>query len=829
MDPTTHAATSSTGSGGPSRGGRRGGRAGSQAGEGGVSKGRNGGRSNGNGNGTGGGRSAGNGNSTGGEVPREGQARTRRSHGKGKAGNRQGNEGNTTVRVGQSAPVLQTASGDNNEASDPDSPVCFICANQVKYTAIPPCNHETCHVCSLRMRALYKSKACAHCRTESDYVIFTKDAEKSFEDFSDSDIYSLKEQFGIKFELQEIEEDTNALLRFNCPDKSCERSCLGWPDLYRHVKVEHNRVMCELCTTNKKVFTTEHELFTPNELRRHERHGDDKPGSESQSGFKGHPDCGFCKQRFYSMDELFAHCREKHERCFICDRNSTSSNVQYYVDYQSVEEHFKRDHFVCPDDECLEKKFVVFENEIDLKAHQLSVHPNGLTKNARRDARRIDMSHFQVAESSRDGGRRRGRGGQDRDNGSGRGRQEIDVPIRTEQNLSRAEIAYHRTQQLGIQSAQSTTSRTFGGQLTEPAFAANPSAAASSRTAPQTLVGEDTVRPVRHVPGNIPAVPININDSTTFPSLSTTPPPVNSVPTAPRPAPATAPRPTPAEAFPALPGARRPTAPASQPKPYRPAPASPGISSNAFPSLNATVRIKPARPSGRPPAPAESSEVSRSDQWPGLGGAGSSRVPTGQWSRPNVAIPPGSNLSKEERDNAAVLDRASKMLGFDQDRIREFRGYVSRYNREQEPDSDGLISNLWRLFKMEKANARQVTEFGTLITELASIYENESKQKKLRQSWNTRKLIIEEDNKAPLRRPTVDYPDLPTSSTKKYPMVNGKNKTPTLNAWSSGNGNTSGASTTQSRSSASSDMEEATSNAKGKGKKVLHFGLKAQV
>lgn len=505
-------------------------------------------------------------------------------------------------------------------------------------------------------------------------------------------------------------------------------------------------IFSELCTTNKKVFTTEHELFTPNELKRHERHGDDKPGSDSQSGFTGHPECGFCKERFYSMDELFGHCREKHERCFICDRNSTTPNVQYYINYQSVEEHFKRDHFVCPDDECLEKKFVVFENEIDLKAHQLEVHPNGLTKNARRDARRIDMSHFQVAESSRDGGRRRGRGGRDRDNGSGRGRQEIDIPIRTEQNLSRAEIAYHRTQQLGIQSAQSTTSRTFGGQLSEPAFAASPSADASSRTAPQTLVGEDSERPARYVPGNIPALPINIRDDTTFPSLGTTPPPVSAAPAASRPAPATAPRPTPAEAFPALPGARRPTAPASLPKPYRPAPASPGISPTAFPSLNATVRINKPRPSGRSPAPAEPSEVSTTEQWPGLGGAGSSRVPTGQWSRPNVAIPAGSNLSKEERDNAAVLDRASKMLGFDQERIHEFRGYVSRYNREQEPDSDALIGNLWRLFRMEKANARQITEFGTLITELASIYENESKQKKLRQSWNTRKLIIEVSN-----------------------------------------------------------------------------------
>ena len=42
--------------------------------------------------------------------------------------------------------------------------LCFICASPIEHTAIAPCNHRTCHICSLRLRALYKSKACAHCR-----------------------------------------------------------------------------------------------------------------------------------------------------------------------------------------------------------------------------------------------------------------------------------------------------------------------------------------------------------------------------------------------------------------------------------------------------------------------------------------------------------------------------------------------------------------------------------------------------------------------------------------------------------------------------------------
>lgn len=50
-----------------------------------------------------------------------------------------------------------------NEDAD-DGEVCFICASNVAHTAVWPCNHRTCHICSLRLRALYKAKTCAHCR-----------------------------------------------------------------------------------------------------------------------------------------------------------------------------------------------------------------------------------------------------------------------------------------------------------------------------------------------------------------------------------------------------------------------------------------------------------------------------------------------------------------------------------------------------------------------------------------------------------------------------------------------------------------------------------------
>lgn len=40
-----------------------------------------------------------------------------------------------------------------------------------------------------------------------------------------------------------IFEDTVLLLRYNCPDEDCDVACLGWPDLHRHVKSKHNKMM----------------------------------------------------------------------------------------------------------------------------------------------------------------------------------------------------------------------------------------------------------------------------------------------------------------------------------------------------------------------------------------------------------------------------------------------------------------------------------------------------------------------------------------------------------------------------------------------------------
>ena len=323
-------------------------------------------------------------------------------------------------------------------------------------------------------------------------MIFTDNAEKQYQDFEEKDLTRTDENLGIKYERDAIVEDTVLLLRYNCPDKDCDVACFGWPDLHRHVKTKHGKVMCDLCTRNKKVFTHEHELFTFGELRKHEKFGDDNPGAIDQSGFKGHPECGFCRLRFYGDDELYTHCREKHERCHICDRRNGGRNPQYYRNYQELEKHFADVHFVCLDAECQANKTNVFESEMDLKAHQLSEHPNGMSKDVRRDARVVNLSGFDVRTpyqpSRRTGG------------GRGRDPNAEPLPMSSAQPLSRAELAYQR--QMAIQNAAPTpqpapSPRAQHARPTQQAPPSEPPSldtlSLSSNTTPQ-----DRARTLRH-------------------------------------------------------------------------------------------------------------------------------------------------------------------------------------------------------------------------------------------------------------------------------------------------------------------------------------------
>ena len=84
----------------------------------------------------------------------------------------------------------------------------------------------------------------------------------------------------------------------------------------------------DLCIRNKKVFSHEHALYPPHLLAAHlpsmpfrGRGGKPPPPPEQIDGGI-HPLCEFCRECFFSSDELYPHMRERHEECFVCKRNN---------------------------------------------------------------------------------------------------------------------------------------------------------------------------------------------------------------------------------------------------------------------------------------------------------------------------------------------------------------------------------------------------------------------------------------------------------------------------------------------------------------------------
>ncbi|GEM11881.1 zinc finger protein [Rhodotorula toruloides] len=347
--------------------------------------------------------------------------------------------------------------------TEQDGTLCFICAEPVQYWAVGPCNHRTCHTCSIRLRALYKKKECTFCK------------------------------LGILFESRAQLDDTLSLLRFNCPYKpnhsdpvsaapdspaeACPHILSGWSDLKRHVRSSHHCTLCDLCCSNKKIFAHEHELFAMS------AGGDPRGRKETELDLHletQHSMCGFCKRWFYDSDGLYKHCREHHEECFICVRQGIRH--QYHLNYDRLEQHFKADHFLCPHPDCLAQKFVVFESELDLQAHALEVHGVGtFDQKARKEARRIE-THFvySTGESSarNDGGRRRAGPG-------GRAPAASFVePTRDDVRGTPPGTVERRIPGLGAPVASGSGSRAsrFGGQLTAEA-----SPPASGATTPTSL------------------------------------------------------------------------------------------------------------------------------------------------------------------------------------------------------------------------------------------------------------------------------------------------------------------------------------------------------
>ncbi|KAK4406888.1 E3 ubiquitin-protein ligase hel2 [Sesamum angolense] len=269
---------------------------------------------------------------------------------------------------------------------------CAVCAESLEWVAYGACGHkDVCSTCVARLRFICDDRRCCICKTEAGVVFITKalgDYTKTISDFSllPSEVKEGRVgQYWYHEDTQALFDDLDhykmikAMCRLSCSvcdkmedqqdDSSRRRAKFrNIEQLKGHLFHKHRLLMCSLCLEGRKVFICEQKLYTRSQLTQHINTGDSEvDGSESErGGFTGHPMCEFCRTPFYGDNELYTHMSTEHYTCHICQRQHPGQ-YEYYKNYDDLEMHFRRDHFLCEDEGCLGKKFIVFQSEAELK------------------------------------------------------------------------------------------------------------------------------------------------------------------------------------------------------------------------------------------------------------------------------------------------------------------------------------------------------------------------------------------------------------------------------------------------------------------------------
>jgi hypothetical protein len=280
------------------------------------------------------------------------------------------------------SPKQEEASTQNNKRSpkQEEGPTqdCIICAYPIegkeRLRTLTTCEHTEpiCSICFLRIRALQRNFHCPTCKREIDNVICTEIGETShFNDYQIWNNNTIDETFvfdakgQIFFPKEYYQNKIKKLWIFQCP--LCQQTRRDLKQLRGHMINEHNMHMCNLCGEFKQVFPQEHKMYTQQHYDQHLRKGD-------KDGSNGHPLCEFCRKRFYDSTALFIHLTKDHFTCHLCEQQGIK--FKYFNQYPELEAHFHQGHFLCDDPSCLEKRYIVFKNEIDLFSHRKNYHPH---------------------------------------------------------------------------------------------------------------------------------------------------------------------------------------------------------------------------------------------------------------------------------------------------------------------------------------------------------------------------------------------------------------------------------------------------------------------
>ncbi|KAL8224791.1 hypothetical protein R6Q57_017348 [Mikania cordata] len=275
---------------------------------------------------------------------------------------------------------------------------CAVCAETLEWVAYGRCGH--------------KEALGDYTKTISDFSVFPSESKEGR-----SGPYMYHEDTQSYFDDLDQYNMIKAMCRLSCSvcDKMEEipgSKSMRKPkfrdinQLKGHLFHQHQLIMCSLCLEGRKVFICEQKLYSKAQLKQHINTGDSVvDGTESdRGGFQGHPLCEFCRTPFYGDNELYTHMNTEHFKCHICQRLNPGK-YEYYKNYDDLEIHFRQEHFLCEDEACLWKKFIVFPSEAEMKVHNAQEHRGRLSRSKRNAVLQLPTS-FTYRQSNEQDNRR---------------------------------------------------------------------------------------------------------------------------------------------------------------------------------------------------------------------------------------------------------------------------------------------------------------------------------------------------------------------------------------------------------------------------------------
>lgn len=252
---------------------------------------------------------------------------------------------------------------------------CLICCQRSDLFAIGECLHPICMECALRIRMVGDSNQCPQCRTEIPvlYFVCAPPGQQLLLRLPTQTVAQPghERKYNTKFESQYVVDCFDAYMANRCREcaRKGELTDFGtFAELRAHMAQVHQLSFCHICCDNLNVLTKDRRVYTREQLQ---QHMSGKLAGE-EDGFRGHPICQFCEQRFYDDEQQYRHLRKEHYFCQFCDQDGREQNV-FYRNQQQLNQHNRRHHHPCLDTDCLQMG-IVFRTDMELDVHKARQH-----------------------------------------------------------------------------------------------------------------------------------------------------------------------------------------------------------------------------------------------------------------------------------------------------------------------------------------------------------------------------------------------------------------------------------------------------------------------